>query len=374
MYLLSKAYALVPSPNLRVYLAEAYLKLGSFLKAKAHLEGFLAESQAWTLTPVRPALVTQARALLADLLPRLVALRIHVNVVGADLFLNGEPLGKSPLPGDAWLMPGASTLVALHPGRLKLELVIDAPRPGVRIERRIELLTPEEGIRRNRLFQEAERRKLEAEQRRLEAERRQKVAAAQLAQARRVEALRVARRQLRLRLTGYVLAGVGVACAVVAGAVEGRPRRGRGRAELGGRHPVEGQRLGLRARAAARDGHQRPDRDGRRPGHHRGDPGAGGPPSSRPDRAAPPRRLAERRERSPPPRGSAARARPGRSFLARLRLGPTSVRSGIVISHQSSVDSRQSTVDSRQSTVDSRQSTARRSGVFVLPRIYTPRP
>jgi hypothetical protein len=50
------------------------------------------------------------------------------------------------------------------------------------------------------------------------------------------------------------------------------------------------------------------------------------------------------------------------------------VRSGIVISHQSSVDSRQSTVDSRQSTVDSRQSTARRSGVFVLPRIYTPRP
>jgi tetratricopeptide (TPR) repeat protein len=222
MYLFKKAYRLVGSPNLLYFMAITYEKLGSYLKAKRQLEKYLREVKSWTLTPIKRAFIDKAIAALVAVSKKLVSLRLTVNVSGADIFVNGDTVGKSPHHKVIWLMPGRSTLVVFKNGYVKKEVIIREKRTGSTIKRSVALLTPEEVVRKDKRFQEAERRKREADLRRQKMQR-------QLQLARRAAEKKVRRNQKIYRLTGYSALGSAVAALLVGGVLaivaEGEERK-----------------------------------------------------------------------------------------------------------------------------------------------------
>ena len=156
------------------------------------------EAGRWKLTKIDPATVALARRKHGELESKLVALELAVSPPGTQVFVNGEPAGKAPVRGPIWLLPGTNRLVLIKKGYEKKEIVLDQRRPG-RIQRRVELLTPEQAVKASRHFREEQARK------------RQLQLALQAGEQR-------ARRRARLfRISGYAVGGIGLAALITGG-------------------------------------------------------------------------------------------------------------------------------------------------------------
>jgi hypothetical protein len=198
MYLFRKAYKLVKSPNLLYYTAQTLEQLGSHLKAREHYARFAVEAGQWKLTKIDPAKVALARRKHRALERKLVALELAVSPEGTQVFVNGEPAGKAPV-SVIWLLPGTNRLVLIKKGYEKKEIVLAESRQGLRVRRRVELLTPEQAVKASRHFRAEQERK-----RRLQLELR--------AGQKSIE-----RRARLFRISGYTVGGVGLAALITGG-------------------------------------------------------------------------------------------------------------------------------------------------------------
>jgi hypothetical protein len=195
-----RAFELVQSPQLLYFLAVTYEKLGNVLLARQHHERFLGAVKTWDLTPIKAAFIAAAQKKVTELLAQLVSLKLDCSHPDAQVFLNGEPIGRTPLPGPILLQPGTSLVVVLKKGFAQKQLLVTERTAGAAIQRSVKLLSEAEEMRQAETI------------RRMQAELREK---------READARRQATRQRSFRLSGYSLAGAGIGVLVVAGVLSG---------------------------------------------------------------------------------------------------------------------------------------------------------
>jgi len=122
----TRAHALYPSPKLLYNIAQANRELGRKVEALAAFEGFLAQVE-----KPPPRLAADVRRSVAELQAQLAELQIRVDVTGAELQLDGKPLGLAPLPDSVWVTPGAHEIAARKNGFLPARKAIEARAGGV---------------------------------------------------------------------------------------------------------------------------------------------------------------------------------------------------------------------------------------------------
>jgi tetratricopeptide (TPR) repeat protein len=119
-----KAWELDKHPAIASNLAEVEMKLGLYVEAAEHLK-FVLGALPQTVSEER----TIAEQQLAECRARIVSVRINVSVAGAEIRLDGRPLGTSPLAGEVLVNPGVHTVEARLSG-FRPALTHIAGRPG----------------------------------------------------------------------------------------------------------------------------------------------------------------------------------------------------------------------------------------------------
>jgi hypothetical protein len=109
-------------------LGDCELKLGLYREAAQHLAYFLRESPAERHTAAAKKLYDEARA-------QVGAIVITVDVPGAEVTVDGKPLGKSPLGSPVFVPPGPYTVEA----RLGTKIVSAAVDAPIGVERTVAL-------------------------------------------------------------------------------------------------------------------------------------------------------------------------------------------------------------------------------------------
>src|SRR5690349_21799278 len=113
---LEESYALLPVPSLGLWSARALVQLGKWVEAEQRYRGVLGLSVADDAPPVQHAARATAELELAELLPRLPALRIRVLGARAEavvLMLDGVTLERFD-GGELHVNPGLHQVVALY--------------------------------------------------------------------------------------------------------------------------------------------------------------------------------------------------------------------------------------------------------------------
>jgi len=97
-----QAYALKPHPSVLHNLGQSELKTAHYLEAARHLATFIRDTTFGT-----PAERDSAKKALAQAEAKLSKLVVEVNVDGAEITVDGEPAGRSPMgPDPAYIEPG----------------------------------------------------------------------------------------------------------------------------------------------------------------------------------------------------------------------------------------------------------------------------
>jgi hypothetical protein len=97
--------------QIAAHLGRAELQTGHYRDAAEHLSYFLREAEG-----VPEADLTQSRAMLDQALAKVSAVTVRVNVDGAEVFVDGRSVGRSPLPGVVYVDPGRRTFEAKRDG------------------------------------------------------------------------------------------------------------------------------------------------------------------------------------------------------------------------------------------------------------------
>ncbi len=106
----NEAYEEYPSPKLLFNIGQASRDLGRPAEAMNAFERFQAEA-----TDAPPDMTAEAKKSMAELEPRLGKLRIQCATTGAEVSLDGKPLGKAPISDLIWAVPGGHQVTARHP-------------------------------------------------------------------------------------------------------------------------------------------------------------------------------------------------------------------------------------------------------------------
>ena len=109
---LEEAYRLAPTYKLLYNLALVQNRQGDFAGASASLRTFIESGGA----EIPPARRTEVEHLLVDLEARVAAIEITTNVAGADVTVDGQPSGITPLASPIRLNPGPHTIAAVKLG------------------------------------------------------------------------------------------------------------------------------------------------------------------------------------------------------------------------------------------------------------------
>lgn len=99
-----EARALFASVQIDINIAAALFEMGAIAEAAQEYEGVLVRENA------PPALLGHARSRLSELLSRIASVRIDCPVAGAQVLLNGKPMGQTPLPHRLFIEPGTFRL------------------------------------------------------------------------------------------------------------------------------------------------------------------------------------------------------------------------------------------------------------------------
>ena len=101
-------------------LGRAELQIGKYRDAAEHLAYFLREAP-----NVDGAERAAAQAMLDKARAKVGALRVGVNPEGAEISIDGVPVGKSPLPHEVFVEPGSRTFAARLKGYAPAEVSLD---------------------------------------------------------------------------------------------------------------------------------------------------------------------------------------------------------------------------------------------------------
>jgi hypothetical protein len=106
----NEAYAEFPSPKLLFNIGQTSRDLGRFVDAMVAFERFLDEA------PEAPAdMIAEAKKSMAELQGRLGKLRIQCSKVGAEISVDGKPVGTAPITQPVWAAQGSHQVTARHP-------------------------------------------------------------------------------------------------------------------------------------------------------------------------------------------------------------------------------------------------------------------
>ena len=105
-----QAYEIYPSAKIHFNLGLTHERLGRRARALDHFQRFLVEAADAAAEPR-----SQAQALAANLRPKVASVEITADVTGAQVEVDGEPRGRTPLPQAIFLEPGAHLLVVRGP-------------------------------------------------------------------------------------------------------------------------------------------------------------------------------------------------------------------------------------------------------------------
>jgi hypothetical protein len=136
----TEAYKIFPSPKLLFNIGQANRELDRPVDAVEAFERFLAQSPEGV-----PELVTEAKRSLAELAPRIGRLRIECPLSGAEISIDGKPVGRAPLADSIPVMPGNHEVKVIHPNAAPdvkgvtvapgaVETVAIRPKPSVEID------------------------------------------------------------------------------------------------------------------------------------------------------------------------------------------------------------------------------------------------
>jgi hypothetical protein len=106
----NQAYAEYPSPKLLFNIGQASRDLGRLAEAMSAFEHFLTEA-----TDAPADMTTEARKSVAELEGKLGKLRIQCAKPGAEISVDGKPVGLAPIAELIWVMPGSHQVTARHP-------------------------------------------------------------------------------------------------------------------------------------------------------------------------------------------------------------------------------------------------------------------
>jgi hypothetical protein len=120
------AWAIKQTPSLAKNLADCEVALGKHRDAADHLR-FIVKAP-----NVHPDDKRRAQAMLDDALKKIGTFRIWVSIDNADVFLDGQPIGKSPIRDSIHVVPGRHTFEARHdryePARSDVEFTAGSSR------------------------------------------------------------------------------------------------------------------------------------------------------------------------------------------------------------------------------------------------------
>lgn len=97
--------------QIAAHLGRAELKMGHYRDAAEHLSYFLREAKG-----IAEADLAQSREMLEKALAKVAAVTVRVNVEGAEVFVDGRSVGRSPLSGVIYVEPGRRTFEAKREG------------------------------------------------------------------------------------------------------------------------------------------------------------------------------------------------------------------------------------------------------------------
>ncbi len=118
-----QALTAYPHPALLQNLGEAELRLGRNVEAARHLSQYL--RQATTVPAAQRRVVTQS---LESASARLGSIAVHANTDDAEVKIDGEFVGKSPLQGVVWYVePGRHSVAAHKDGYIDVAESVEAP-------------------------------------------------------------------------------------------------------------------------------------------------------------------------------------------------------------------------------------------------------
>jgi tetratricopeptide (TPR) repeat protein len=124
----TRAYELVPHYAVLYNVGQAYLELGRTVKAVESLEQYLRLGAA----SIQPERRQQVEAELAALSAELAAIQLTVDEEGAQISLDGEPLGHAPLSSPLRVSAGRHTLAAVSASGRRLEQTLQLARGETR--------------------------------------------------------------------------------------------------------------------------------------------------------------------------------------------------------------------------------------------------
>ncbi len=148
-----------------------YQGLDDAVRARAFFIRFLTEARSWKLTPIKADLLALTRTEISRLEKALCWLSLTVSQRDAKIYLDGEFVGKSPLPAAVPLTQGRHNLIVIKPGFARHAARITLSTAGMTVAESVTLYTEAELIRRTAVFQDTEARRIEV-LRRLEETRR----------------------------------------------------------------------------------------------------------------------------------------------------------------------------------------------------------
>jgi hypothetical protein len=105
----NQAYAEYPSPKLLFNIGQITRDLGRLAEAMTAFERFLAEA-----TDAPAEMTAEAKKSVAELEGKLGKLRIQCSTSGAEISLDGKPVGIAPIGDLIWAMPGKHQVTAQH--------------------------------------------------------------------------------------------------------------------------------------------------------------------------------------------------------------------------------------------------------------------
>jgi hypothetical protein len=119
-----KLWASRQTYDIAANLAQAELELGKRRDAAEHIAYAL---RAFPMSSGRERRAALEREL-AGLRKDLGVVRIQVTVEGAEVLIDGRPIGKAPIPGEVFVDPGARVIEARHPGYEDARKTIEVAR------------------------------------------------------------------------------------------------------------------------------------------------------------------------------------------------------------------------------------------------------
>lgn len=117
-----RAYSIAPNYRVLYNLGRVSSELRQYVEAQKYLQRYLSEGGSEIDAPRRQ----EAEALLTKIAGRIATLSLSSNVDGAELFVDGVSVGRSPLMAPVPVGAGTRRLAAALEGRPRIERVIEA--------------------------------------------------------------------------------------------------------------------------------------------------------------------------------------------------------------------------------------------------------